>query len=121
MTAERGSATGRRVLVVEDDFQIASLLAMVFEAHGAEIVGPTATVNDALVLIADDNRIDGAVLDVNLRNQTAYPIADVLQSKGVPIVFLTGYDQCAVTARYASVPCLQKPVRADRLIKALFG
>jgi len=116
-----GRLTGRRILVVEDDFMIAKLMADFFEANGAEIVGPAGTVNDALVPIAGEERIDGAVLDVNLRGEMVYPVADVLRSKGVPIVFMTGYDEREVPPRFADLPCLQKPVGVERLMGALFG
>lgn len=121
MRTDLGRLTGRRVLVVEDDFMIAKLIASAFEADGAEIVGPAATVKDALTLIAGEERIDGAVLDVNLRGETVYPVADVLRSKGVPIVFTTGYDKSRLASRFADMPCLEKPLRLERLVQALFG
>jgi DNA-binding response OmpR family regulator len=121
LTAGRGPLADRRILVVEDDFNIASLLAMVLEADGAEIVGPVGTIKGALALIANGARIDGAILDVNLRGEMIYPVADVLRRKGVPMVFLTGYDERVLAPGYADVPCFQKPVDHERLIHALFG
>jgi hypothetical protein len=50
-----------------------------------------------------------------------YPVADVLRSKGVPIVFTTGYDAGDVVPRFADSPCLQKPFRLELLVHALFG
>jgi two-component SAPR family response regulator len=121
LTNNEAPLTGRRILVVEDDFNIAHLMAKLFKEDGAEIVGPVGTVKDALALIAGDERIDGAVLDVNLRGEMVYPVADVLRLKGVRIVFTTGYSESLVAPDYAEVPSLQKPVNADRLIRALFG
>jgi DNA-binding response OmpR family regulator len=116
-----GSLAGRRIFVVEDDYMIATLIAEAFAAQGAEIVGPAGSVKDALALAKDRGRIDGAVLDVNLRGETIYPVADVLQSAGVPIVFLTGYGKSFIIPRFADRPCLQKPVRIEQLVQALFG
>ena len=113
--------TGRRILVVEDDFLIATLITEAFTTHGAEIVGPAGTVTDALALVASEERIDGAVLDVNLRGEPVYPVADALVSKGVPIVFTTGYDRSRLAPRFADTPCLQKPLRVERLVQALSG
>ena len=112
---------GRRVLIVEDNMLIAVTIARLFRAKSVEIVGPAGTVKDALALINNYESIDGAVLDINLRGAAAYPIVDVLRSKGVPVVFMTGYDQRSIDPRYADVPCLQKPVTVERLIGALFG
>jgi CheY-like chemotaxis protein len=118
-----GSAalTGRRILVVEDDFMIARLMAGVLEAAGAAIVGPAGSVKDSLALIAGGEGIDGAVLDVNLRGEAVYPVADVLQAKGVPIVFMTGYDKDEVLPRFADLPRLQKPMGLAQLVQALIA
>jgi CheY-like chemotaxis protein len=113
--------TNRRVLLVEDDFNIADTLAMVLRAHDLQIAGPVGTVKDALALIAGGERIDGAVLDINLRDETVYPVADVLRRKGIPIVFTTGYDDTLIAPDYSDVPSLQKPTSVEQLIQALFG
>ncbi len=50
-----------------------------------------------------------------------YPVVDVLRSKGVPLVFMTGYDKQSIQPAYADLPCMQKPVTVERLVQALFG
>jgi CheY-like chemotaxis protein len=115
------TVAGRRVLVVEDDFLIANVIAEAFRAQGAHIVGPAGNLKDALAIAASKEHIDGAVLDVNLRGEMVYPVADVLRSKGVPIVFTTGYDTGDVVSRFADAPCLQKPFRLELLVDALFA
>lgn len=120
MTISTAPLAGRRVLVVEDDYNIAVLMTTVLKTHGAEIVGPVGTVNAASTLVAS-NDIDGAVLDINLHGEMIYPVIDSLRSKGVRIVLMTGYDENAVAPSYADVPCLQKPVVIEHLISALFG
>ena len=121
MTISKGPLAGRRVLVVEDDFNIALLMTTVLKTHGAEIIGPVGTVNAASTLVASNENIDGAVLDINLHGEMIYPVIDSLRSKGVRIVLMTGYDENAVAPGYADVPCLQKPVITEHLISALFG
>jgi CheY-like chemotaxis protein len=121
LTIEGDALAGRRVLVVEDNFDLAEGMARILEAQGAEIVGPVGTVKRALEVIADDGQIDGAVLDINLRGETVYAIADVLRSKGVPTIFTTGYDKKSVKPGYTDIPCLLKPVRLEHLMHALFG
>jgi CheY-like chemotaxis protein len=113
--------TGRRVLVVEDDFLIANVIVEALRSQGADIVGPAGNLEHALVLAVGKEHIDGAVLDVNLRGETVYPVADVLRAKGVPIVFTTGYDAGDVAPRFADTPCLQKPFSLERLVRTLFG
>lgn len=121
MTIDASPLAGRRILVVEDDFVIADALAMFLKAYGAEIAGPVGGTKGALALIAADERIDRAILDINLRGETIYPVADALRSRNVPMVFLTGYDETAVAPGYADVPRFQKPAVPDALIRALVG
>ena len=110
----------RRFLVVEDDYLIAADLAAFLEAQGIEVVGPAASVNEALALLeSDSDRLDGAVLDVNLQDDRVYPVADVLRSLGVPFVFTTGYDACAIPKSYADVPRCEKPVDEHQLMRVL--
>ena len=120
MMANEDSVSPRRVLVVEDNFNIAVALTRLLKLRGYEVVGPTATVNGALALAAD-HPIDAAILDINLRGEMVYPVVDVLRKKGVRLVFMTGYDQKSIKPEYADVPCHQKPVTVDRLLQTLFG
>jgi DNA-binding NtrC family response regulator len=76
--------------------------------------GPAADVNQALAMI-DAESIDVAVLDVNLRGQMSYPIADVLVARGVPFVFSTGYDKDRLLDGYRTFPALQKPFHRSDL------
>jgi len=121
MTMNGPRLAGRRVLIVEDNFIIAAALARIFKAQGAELLGPAGTVSDALALIADNEIIDGAALDVNLRGEMVYPVANVLRAKKVPIVFMTGYDDASIAPGYTDFPCMQKPFTIERLMQALFG
>src|SRR5450755_3793242 len=84
--------SGRRVLVVEDEMIVAWLLQDMLADLGCVVVGPAASINEALVMI-DAEAFDVAVLDVNLNGKMSYPIADVLASRGVPFLFSTGYDK----------------------------
>jgi DNA-binding LytR/AlgR family response regulator len=111
---------GRRLLIVEDEYMIASDLTEFFEHAGAEVIGPVGSVKDALALIArEGERLDGALLDVNLRNDKVYPVADALFAAGVPFVFATGYDAHAVPEAYADVPRCDKPVDRRQLARLL--
>lgn len=109
---------GRCVLIVEDEYFIANDLARGFAKAGVEIVGPVPSFAEAAAL-ADERRIDMAVLDISLDEERVYPVADTLIERRVPIVFVTGYDRSALPDRYAAVPLCQKPVETDEVIEAL--
>jgi CheY-like chemotaxis protein len=121
MTTRDGRWADRRVLVVEDDYHVADSLVSALATHGIAVIGPIATVEAALAAIAAGGRIDGAVLDINLRGEMGYPVADLLQARGVPFVITTGYDRHSVKQRYPEVACFEKPAMAARLLQALFG
>jgi CheY-like chemotaxis protein len=110
---------GQRLLVVEDEYMVAADLARVLEERGADVVGPAGSVEDALELVADDDRLDGAVLDINLHGERAYPVADALRERGVPFVFATGYDRWIIPDAYADVPRVEKPVDTRALARLL--
>lgn len=109
---------GRRVLVVEDDYMIAMDVVDVLRGCGAAIVGPVATVEEALHLIQSE-KIDGASLDINLAGERVYPVADALAARGVPFIFASGYDPNVIPAIYANVPQCDKPVNGRVLAKTL--
>lgn len=111
---------GRRILVVEDDYFIANAMARSLEARGATIIGPAPSIEQALALIAETDVITAAVLDIDLRGEMAYPVAEELRAREVPFIFTTGYDRLAVDPRFADVPRYEKPLDFDRVAQALF-
>jgi CheY-like chemotaxis protein len=108
------SFSGRRVLLVEDEMLVAWLLEQMLTDLGCAVVGPAASVNQALAMI-DAEAIDAAVLDVNLNGKMSYPIADALAARGVPIVFSTGYSKDRLLDGYRTFPVLQKPFHRSEL------
>ena len=110
---------GQRLLIVEDEYTIAADLARALEERGADVIGPAASIEDALELVGAQQQIDGAVLDINLRGERAYPVADALRMREVPFIFATGYDAWAIPAAYADVPRIEKPVSTRELARLL--
>jgi len=115
---QTGSLTGRRILVVEDEYMIAQDMRHAFERAGGEVVGPVASVEHALGLL-EKAAVDLAVLDVNLGGSPVWPLVDRLQDAGVQMVLATGYDRTSLPDRYADVPRYEKPVDMARMISAL--
>ena len=121
MTDPSRSLAGRTILIVEDEYFIANEIARGFRAMGARIVGPASTVERALDLIGRTERIDLAVLDVNLQGEMVYPVAEKLERKGVRFVFATGYDSDTIPPHYAAVTRCEKPVDPAAIARALLG
>lgn len=117
-TSEHG-LSGRRVLVVEDEYFIADDIARALRRLGAEVVGPAPNREEALALLYSGERIDLAVLDINLHGKMVHPVADVLQERGVPFVFATGYDQSVLPERHQNTPRWEKPFDPNALVRTL--
>jgi DNA-binding NtrC family response regulator len=106
--------SGCRVLVVEDEMIVAWLLEDILSDLGCAVVGPAASVKQALAMVGAE-AIDAAVLDVNLDGEMSYPVADALAARGVPFVFSTGYDKNRLLDGYRTFPALQKPFHRSDL------
>ena len=113
------SLTGRRVLIVEDEYFLADDLSQAVVQLKAEVLGPVATCEDAFDLLSTGERIDLAVLDINLQGESVFPVADTLIEQGVPFLFATGYNQAAIPAQYQQVLRWEKPFAPEALAQAL--
>ena len=121
MTDDAGILQGLRILVVEDVVLVAELICDQLEECGCAIVGPVASLRPAL-LLARDETLDGAILDVHLDGELSFAVAAVLRERDIPFVFLTGYDDRNIfPPEYDQVPCLRKPIRGPELIAFLTG
>ena len=110
--------SGRKVLIVEDEMIVAWLLEDMLAELGCAVVGPAASVKQAMAMI-DAAPIEVAVLDVNLNGEMSYPVADALTARGVPFVFVTGYDKNRMLDGYRALPVLQKPFHRSELTDTL--
>lgn len=110
---------GRRVLVVEDEYLIATDLCDALEKHGAEVIGPAPTVERGLALAASERVLDAAVLDMNLQGERVFPVAEALKARGVPFVFASGYESWLVPEDYRDAPRCEKPVNPAAVARAL--
>ena len=59
------------------------------------------------------------ILDVNLRGALVTPAAEVIQRRGVPIIFATGYGSVGLPEKFRDRPVLQKPFQIDALARFL--
>jgi CheY-like chemotaxis protein len=116
--AEELLLSARRILIVEDEMMIAMLVEEFLTDLGWHVMGVAGTGDRALVMAREDG-IDAALLDVNLNGQDAFAAADVLRERRIPFVFATGYGSDGVADRFRGVPTLTKPFRREDLDRAL--
>jgi two-component sensor histidine kinase/CheY-like chemotaxis protein len=100
---------GSAVLLAEDESMVAMMVEETLAELGFCVIGPYGTLAEAM-RAASNAHLDAAILDINLGGQLVYPVADILGSKGVPVVFVTGYGMESIETRYTDIPLLQKPL-----------
>lgn len=117
----RTASAAPRVLVAEDEPLAALEITGILTEAGLQVVGPAATVREAMEL-ARGAAIVAGVLDVNLKGDMIFPAADLLLSRGAPVVLITGYDTDTILPeryRGSGIAVLRKPVDRNRLLDRL--
>jgi CheY-like chemotaxis protein len=98
-----------RVLVVEDNFLIAEMISDLLQECGCVVIGPAPSLDSALQLL-DEAQPEAALLDINLSGTLSYPLAGALESRRIPFVFLSGYDDNGILPpEFRTVRKLPKP------------
>jgi DNA-binding response OmpR family regulator len=108
----------RRILIVEDEMMIAMYLEDLVSDQGHQPVGPAMRLEQAMIL-ARDEALDAALLDVNLGDAKSFPAAEILRERGVPLLFLTGYGASGLPEEWKGSPTLEKPFEPHHLAGAL--
>jgi CheY-like chemotaxis protein len=114
-----GPLTGRRVLVVEDEYFLADDIVQTLTALGARVVGPYGDLDEATAVVDRDVAIDAAIVDINLRDEMALPLARVLRSRKVPFVFTSGYDGSSIEREFQDVQLWGKPLDIKAMAREL--
>lgn len=111
------SAAGKKILIVEDEYLIASELDQSFKSFGVDVLGPASSIEKAGEYVDD---ADAAVLDVGINGELVFPIADRLMERRKPFVFYTGYNAAVLPDRFRHVAVVSKPTQPDALLMRLF-
>jgi CheY-like chemotaxis protein len=106
-----------KILLVEDEFLIASLLQRLLGNLGCG-VSWVGNVDDATQL-ASVGKFDGAVLDINLSGEKVFPVCDALRARGIPFVFTTAYETSSLPRDYADYPVISKPIVRENVALAV--
>lgn len=101
-------ASDYRILVVEDEFLVLMMIEGMLADHGFKSVTTATSVEKSLALIAAE-KFDGAMIDLKLRGEYSYSVADALAAKAVPFFFCTGNSASDMDQAYARYPALRKP------------
>jgi PAS domain S-box-containing protein len=110
--------TGQRVLIIEDDYYLASDTSAALRGAGAQVIGPCPREDLALRLL-EEQAPTAAVVDINLGGGPRFAVAEHLRSRHVPFVFLTGYDAGVIPEVFANIRRLQKPIALRDVVEAV--
>jgi CheY-like chemotaxis protein len=117
--AEGRPLEGLRLLIAEDNLLAAMELELLLVGLGCQPVGPVGRLDQAMRLAQQEN-LDGALLDVDLRGEPVFAVAAELERRRIPIVFASGYDtDDAFPAPFLRHPRLRKPFGENDVRQAL--
>ena len=110
--------TGQRILVVEDEYFVASDITQALEEAGAQVIGPCRT-EDAAQAELKRASPDAVLLDVRLGPQPSFALAEQVAGRALPFLFITGLAPDVIPAGYKNVPRLAKPVSPRKVVEAV--
>ena len=113
--------SGKRFLVLDDEFLIALDIQQILESAGAASVSCVGNAEAALKAIDAGVKFDLAVLDFKLSGGATdcLNIAAALTAQGTPFVFLTGMREDPDLGQYPNAPIVEKPYEAPLLLDAV--
>jgi DNA-binding response OmpR family regulator len=111
---------GLRVVVVEDELLVSMLIEDILVEQNCVVVGPFHRVDLALET-ARGGDVDLGILDVNVAGVKVWPVAEILEARGIPFLLLSGYGPEAVPAEHPGWPVCAKPFRSETLIAMLMN
>lgn len=109
---------GKRVLVVEDELLVAMLVEDMLADAGCVVIGPFARLPAALAAARIEG-VDVALLDVNIAGEMVFPVAHVLEERGIPFLFVTGYGQAVLPLNRPHWTACAKPFQPQHLAECL--
>jgi PAS domain S-box-containing protein len=110
--------SGKRLLLVEDEALVGMMMRDSLVELGYSVLGPFSRISDAMQ-VAKHERFQAAILDINVKGEMIYDLADAIIARDIPLVFVTGYGADAIEERFREVPVLQKPVDRVALRRVL--
>lgn len=108
-----------RILIVEDEWTIASMIGSIVTGAGYAVLGPAGHLDSALAL-ATSEPITAALLDIELgAGVQSYPVAKILQDHSIPFAFVSSQPPDQIDGAYAGCRLVRKPFEAAELVKVL--
>jgi len=113
------TARAASVLVVEDEALIRLMLVdMLEDGLGHRVVGQAGSLLEGKSL-AENTDFDLALLDINLRGWNVLPVAQAIEQRGLPFLFVSGYKRSDLPAPFRDRMLVEKPIEISKLEAAI--
>ena len=110
--------SGQKVLVVEDEAITALMIEGALLDAGASVIGPAATVQQALALL-EQHTPAVATLDLNLCGELSTKVANALDALHVPFLLASAYTSRSHIALPSAAGVVEKPYSPESFIAAI--
>lgn len=108
------------MLVVDDEPLLAYDLTDLLQLYGARAAGTCMSIDEALDVLESDQKVDFAVLDIQVGAQEIWPCARRLEERQIPFLFVSAVCETRpLPAEFADRRCLPKPVDTLKLRTAI--
>lgn len=111
-------ASKHRILVMEDEWILAEATCDALQQAGFEVVGPTPKPEEALRRI-EAEALDAATLDIRLKDNSGFAVAEELARRNIPFVFISGYTVRDLPEKFRGRPFLNKPATGAEVVRAI--
>ena len=97
-----------RVLLVEDEYLIAAMVADMLADLACECLGPIGTMEEG-IKAARSVVCDAAIINLMIEGRHAYEITEILAERNIPFCFASGVPQTEILEKWRSRPFIRKP------------
>jgi DNA-binding response OmpR family regulator len=119
MAFDPSTLGGSRILIADDEWFPAAYISEAVASAGGVPLGPVPAVKAALEWL-DTTAPDAVALNVRLRGECSFPVADKLVALRIPFVFVAE-GSVIIPVRLVSIPLLVKPFAAHQMVAELSG
>ena len=107
-----------RILLVEDELFVAAHIDDLLIDEGLDVIGPVITLAKAK-LVARDETLDAALLDVNIVGGRIDDVADILTHRHIPFLFVTSCERRELPMKHREATMVHKPFKDADLMRAV--
>ena len=120
----QGNATGKLILIVEDDRLSMTLLSDFLNAHGYRVLKTSEGLE--AINLAHDEQPDLILMDIRLPGINGFDVTRLLkqdsQTKAIPIIAVTAFATLGDETKAVESGCaayITKPVNVDELLRTI--